>query len=47
MSDCSCVRCLMDAGVDIWWMVPCGECGNKRCAHADNHRQECVALSVA
>ena len=47
MPDCPCVRCSMDAGVDIWWMVACWECGNNRCPHADDHRQECLASIAA
>jgi len=53
-ADCPCTSCLVtnDGYLDrritylgekvIWWMVICPICGNKRCPHAENHRNECT-----
>ena len=38
---CPCARCNAEAGVTVWWMVVCQECGDKRCPHASDHRQAC------
>ncbi len=39
---CPCRQCLGECGVDIWWMVVCQTCGNKRCPKANNHRNTCT-----
>lgn len=38
---CPCWSCLTVAGVQVWWMVVCDTCGNKRCPHAMDHRNQC------
>lgn len=39
---CPCWRCLTDANVQVWWMVVCETCGNKRCPQANDHRNDCT-----
>lgn len=39
---CPCMSCLAEAGVQVWWMVVCDLCGNKRCPHAANHLNDCT-----
>jgi hypothetical protein len=39
---CPCSQCNADAGVQVWWMVVCATCGNKRCPHATDHRHACT-----
>lgn len=41
-STCRCRRCLSEAEIEITWMVVCGKCGNKRCPHANDHRNKCT-----
>lgn len=41
-SDCPCRRCLEESNTDAWWMILCQKCGNKRCPHANDHRNECT-----
>lgn len=36
--NCHCRKCNPDA----WWMIVCSKCGNKRCPHATNHKNECT-----
>lgn len=40
--ECPCLRCLREAGVTAWWMVVCEDCGNKRCPHMGDHRNDCT-----
>lgn len=40
-NECSCYRCLEKKSVDVWWVVVCSTCGNKRCPHATDHRLDC------
>lgn len=40
---CCCSRCLADVGAEVWWMVVCQKCGNKRCPHAADHRNDCTS----
>lgn len=40
-TECSCNSCLSAGGIEAWWMVVCEICGNKRCPHTANHRNEC------
>jgi len=39
---CPCLQCNTDAGVEVWWMVVCQQCGNKRCPHATDHLYACT-----
>ncbi|MBB5508097.1 hypothetical protein [Paraburkholderia atlantica] len=51
MSECQCRACLRGQTVDYGFgtmsadmtrMIVCGKCGNKRCPHATDHRNECT-----
>ncbi len=39
---CGCRSCLEGRGERVWMMVTCSKCGNKRCPHTENHRNECT-----
>jgi hypothetical protein len=39
---CPCRRCLEEDGFDTFHMIVCEKCGNKRCPHANDHRNECT-----
>lgn len=39
----ACWSCLQSAGTDVWWMVTCAVCGNKRCPRAADHANRCTA----
>lgn len=47
---CECTRCLTerDERTDYGWpitatrMILCEHCGNKRCPHANDHRNDCT-----
>ena len=50
---CQCLRCLEERGeavdfgsfsLPLWWtrMIVCPTCGNKRCPHANDHRNACT-----
>lgn len=40
---CRCRQCALDRGENIWGqMILCTACGNKRCPHASNHRNDCT-----
>jgi len=42
MPECSCFRCYVEAGYLMRLrMFLCPTCGNKRCPHAEDHREEC------
>lgn len=36
-----CQECLRVAEADVWWMVVCATCGNKRCPHATDCALPC------
>jgi len=36
-----CQACLRVAEADVWWMVVCATCGNKRCPHATDCALAC------
>lgn len=36
--ECGCRACNPAA----WWLIACGQCGNKRCPHATDHRNACT-----
>lgn len=53
MSNCHCLRCAEEAGDGVFigglWvpreqtrMFVCDLCGNKRCPHSDDHRNQCA-----
>lgn len=42
-SECGCWKCLEASGRQIWFMVLCASCGNKRCPHAADHELACTA----
>lgn len=37
-----CGKCLRVAEADVWWMVVCVKCGNKRCPHATDCDLPCT-----
>lgn len=39
---CPCLACLVRADIEVWWMVVCDECGNKRCPHGTDHEFVCT-----
>jgi ribosomal protein L32 len=39
---CGCLRCIQDRGHIAMHMVVCSTCGNKRCPHANDHRNACT-----
>jgi hypothetical protein len=46
---CGCITCFRDRAetyyglpVELARMIVCAKCGNKRCPHANNHRNECT-----
>lgn len=39
---CGCHRCIEERGEIALHMVTCRECGNKRCPHANDHRNACT-----
>lgn len=48
--NCNCLQCLRDRDERTPWgwpvetamMIVCSICGNKRCPHATDHRNECT-----
>ena len=53
LEQCGCRQCLRDRKEGEWWgrhwvaeenrrMILCAKCGNKRCPHANDHRNECT-----
>lgn len=44
---CWCWRCHEERGDEIWFMIVCPDCGNKRCPHANDHRNECTKSNDA
>lgn len=45
---CDCYRCNKETWPDVierhqnvWWMICCNICGNKRCPKATDHESEC------
>lgn len=39
---CGCWKCFEERGERPWHMVVCRTCGNKRCPHANDHRNDCT-----
>jgi hypothetical protein len=39
---CNCLTCQKDENRLFWGMTLCSKCGNKRCPHANDHRNECT-----
>jgi hypothetical protein len=47
--DCQCRQCIRDRGdnhsgypLEVFKMILCQTCGNKRCPHATDHRNACT-----
>jgi hypothetical protein len=40
--ECGCHHCIRERGHIPWHMVVCSTCGNKRCPHANDHRNACT-----
>lgn len=40
--ECECHRCLDERRLSTAKMILCGECGNKRCPEASDHRLACT-----
>lgn len=44
---CECWKCCEERGEQIWHMIVCGTCGNKRCPHAADHDLDCTGSNDA
>lgn len=46
MTDCGCWTCKEGRKEPIMFYIFCAECGNKRCPHANDHRNTCTGSNA-